>query len=117
MPWRETLEPQERELMRHPDARVHHVGHDRATTMLQFVVIKAISTANPSLGNSPRAVIHQISQPSHALYPYYVWAHNYIEATIATLDAHSGGHVMHASEWMDAHTKELIDGLRRHLGR
>jgi hypothetical protein len=117
MPWREHLDPQETELISHPDARIHHLGHARATALLQAVVIRAISAANPSLGNSPRAVVHQISQPGHPLYPFYGWAHSYIESAISTLDAHSGDHVKHASEWIDDHARELMNGLRRYLGR
>jgi len=117
MPWREFLTADEQALIKHPDARAHHLGHDRVATILQSLVVKAISAANPSLGNSPRAVLNNISKEDSFLNPYYVQVRNYIVAAVGTIDASTGDHAVHVSDWIDHHAAQLIASAKKQLGQ
>lgn len=117
MPWREHLSAEELQLIGHPDARAHHLGHERLASVLQMVIGQAISKASPSLGRTPGAVLHAISKDDHPLNDYYKWSRAYIVSVVASIDQRAGGPAIGASDWIDHHAAELVRVLRTRIDR
>lgn len=115
MPWQDFFDVKEAALVRSPDARIHHLGHQRLAALLEWVARKAAKRSYPHMANAIDGSWHILQRPGQPLHGLYVETHNYITQAVATIDRSAGQPGARLSDALDHHCAQLLERIKRHL--